>query len=1328
MSSLQQSREVFNNVVQVRSKKADLGLCSLSILCCPFEDGEEQSASATLGCLQLQITNQTGELVVTDTLDADTPLWNTVQGYMSHTDVPHSTTFDGASDGPLSGLLLPNLATAEDDSLFKKGTRSIVIHIPGRSASKALTVQFPTAHDAWSFCLSLLTGAITASVYRGGVPCTLWIPIPFVAENEERATAGEEGEPKDPPAANEVTSVTLQLRRLYSFCAETLVLQQALDFTVRQSDSPHTFATLSLERTKEEEGGLPQDILQSMLGTYLANYRSQTKPSAVVALAAAKGSPSYIVSELSKQFDIGSNEDGTLCRTRSAGATHGEDITTSFANTSFAHNAASDALGARGSRRLGLTEGTNSLVYVLVVSMTSAATDEDERKARVLEKLRAKHGGFGARLPGAGRSSTPSGLQKSPRPSAPNAHSSPSPDPPRAVSPRPAAQHNPYFNRTDSPVQNVSMAVINNNSMAGNNSIVGNTSMAGNNSMMGPPGGDGEGTQVYFRAEQPPPQDAPPHTAQEHTRDQSPKVGTDSRINDVGEADDAEEGGEEWTVEALTRLANKLERRKKRLAQREEDLTTMEGEILRRADLMTQEQSELADERQRLHLMMLQQRDRLAPPTGTAAAAGANRRGRAQSTSSNGSASQDREDEPSSKANNNNRPLSFQAVNSQNPHVAFQPPRSPREFYDKRVLPGRLCDAFPLFTTYVRNVSFGAAPVAIVSAMLFISASLTLTAPLLAVILPGESFVGLPPLENSSAIISTFSGADRSAGEFSLIFFGLQSVVLAVLVIRQFAFQRDNTYNLLHLLDHSLRYHSGTTDGSAIPYITGGNDPSENANASGERSAQAFQSFRFLHALFWTPLVLLGCVLMPVLAFIAYNNSPATSANLCADDSAVAFFFTPMTLLTFFMLAISNLIALQMVLVPMGLVAHVLFHRIATCVPQQHGAVLSSIHIRSAMARYQYIRVRLATRATQLFGATAGALVIGVLWGLLFGLLAALWEPFVVGSMNEKTGLPARTHPGVVVMGVVASINAVFVLTLVWGGIVGGFRQATLVSISSLTLQCERWTRGDFVAETDMPFLPQTQQRQQQQGKGSSSGSASTGLSLFSQAITMFQSYSDSELFAGLGVQLLPLFIQNLCCCCGMQSMVEPYVISFDNECHTTIGITSSRPANSKIGASTSKKLPPKKRQTLRIEVDNSNEDSERSRQAGKGKGDAEGISPQDDDDDESYSADETTGLVTKSTKKQRQEQDAAALAKPLLAGGKKSDLASLKKGDRNSATINNNSFNNVPGTPDQSPKGGFVVRDTVDDNEMDFHDAGVRASTVQFPSLCNVWWMLLFL
>eukprot|EP00658_Telonema_sp_P-2_P083281 TRINITY_DN8978_c0_g1_i2.p1 TRINITY_DN8978_c0_g1~~TRINITY_DN8978_c0_g1_i2.p1 ORF type:complete len:656 (+),score=121.68 TRINITY_DN8978_c0_g1_i2:558-2525(+) len=607
---------------------------------------------------------------------------------------------------------------------------------------------------------------------------------------------------------------------------------------------------------------------------------------------------------------------------------------------------------------------------------------------------------------------------------------------------------------------------------------------------------------------------------------------------------------------------------------------------------------------------------------------------------------------------------------------------------------------------------------------------------------------------------------ERSVGEFCLVYFGFQSFILAILVIRQFAFQEDDAYNLLHLVDHSLRYHAGTADGTPIPYIIGGgnnnNSPTNNNNRGGgagsieEGSPQAHQSFRFLYVVFWAPLVLLGVVLIPLLAFVTYNNSAYTTTDFCVHPNAIPFYFTPLTLLTFFLLAVGNLIGLQMVLVPMGLVAHVLFHRIATCVPQQHGSVFSSVHIRSAMARYHYVRVRLGTRATQLYGATAGTLLTAcVLSGILFGLVVAMWEPFVVGrSTDQSTGLYERTHPGVVLMGVIAAVYSIFTLVLIWGGIVGGFRQATQVSISSLALQCERWTRGDFVAETDMPFLPTTQKRQQQQQASSEGQPSSTttctvptttasGMCLFSQAITMFTSYCDSSLFAGMGVQLLPACLQRLCCCCGIQNVVEPYSVSFDNECQTTAGgATSTTGAalhyDSKAAAQIRKQRLrdiKKKRQSVRIEEDsddnNNSDNTHRSEATAKSKKGAKnnnkyddgsasaggGVSPgrpEDDDDEDSYSADETTGLVS-------------ARPKGSKLVDKKKQKSSATK--RVSAHINggggNNSFN-TNGGGGGAKMGMFAVRDTVGDDEMEYQDASIRASTIQLPPLCNIMWILL--
>jgi hypothetical protein len=752
----------------------------------------------------------------------------------------------------------------------------------------------------------------------------------------------------------------------------------------------------------------------------------------------------------------------------------------------------------------------------------------------------------------------------------------------------------------------------------------------------------------------------------------------------------------------------------------------MEGEILRRVDLMTQEQSELADERQRLQALIVHQQqqqsstvvNRLAPPPSVRGSG----RVRAQSTSSNGS--QDAAGVPEPAAVVNKRPLSMQAINN-TPHGVFQAPRSPREFYDSRVLPGRLCDAFPLFTAYISSISFHAAPVAIVSVLLICGACLTIAAPLLAILMPEVTFVGLPApsvnttdngnITSTPTNTATISAMDRSVGEFSLVYFGIQSLLLAALVIRQFAFQQDDTYNLLHLVDHSLRYHAGTADGTPISYITSGAaDSSEAPHRGGdEGSPQAHQSFRFMYVVFWAPLALLGMVLIPLLIFVSYNNSDTTSTNFCEHPNAVPFYFTPLTILTFFVLAIGNLVGLQMVLVPMGLVAHVLFHRIATCVPQQHGAIFSSVHIRSAMARYQYVRVRLGTRATQLFGATAGALLtICVSSGLLFGLLAALWEPFVVGpsATPDAAGLNERSHPGVVLMGVIATIYAIFTLILLWGGILGGFKQATQVSISSLTLQCERWTRGDFVAETDMPFLPVAQNRQQATGQ---TGSAS-GMCLFSQAITMFTSYGDGALFAGMGVQLLPSCLQRLCCCCGLQSVVEPYHITFDNECQTAVSGGGGFNAQENSRKQRQKEAK-KKRQSVRIEDDTSdNYNSDNTHRSAatsirKKKGNKEG-SPavalrSDDEDDDSYSADETTGLVTARPKR-----------KPSAVTTKVSNNNAKNK---RYATHINGSFSGDSG-------GKFTVRDTVGDDEMEIHDAATRASTVQLPALCNIWWILL--
>ena len=138
------------------------------------------------------------------------------------------------------------------------------------------------------------------------------------------------------------------------------------------------------------------------------------------------------------------------------------------------------------------------------------------------------------------------------------------------------------------------------------------------------------------------------------------------------------------------------------------------------------------------------------------------------------------------------------------------------------------------------------------------------------------------------------------------------------------------------------------------------------------------------------------------------------------------------------------------VLVNLSLATHVLWYRIASTVPRQHGALFTRVAIRASAARYQYAK-QLVDVGSRRFSPTVLLLAAGALAGAAF----APYYMFMIGKSHEAYLAGA--------IGFTCASSILFVLALLMSSWEGATRQV----IGNMGVQADRWVRGDYNNESD---------------------------------------------------------------------------------------------------------------------------------------------------------------------------------------------------------------------------------------------------------------------
>eukprot|EP00742_Colponemidia_sp_Colp-10_P016581 GILJ01019018.1.p1 GENE.GILJ01019018.1~~GILJ01019018.1.p1 ORF type:complete len:597 (+),score=99.48 GILJ01019018.1:213-2003(+) len=427
----------------------------------------------------------------------------------------------------------------------------------------------------------------------------------------------------------------------------------------------------------------------------------------------------------------------------------------------------------------------------------------------------------------------------------------------------------------------------------------------------------------------------------------------------------------EITYEELVRQAAKLKKKKAKLEVFEVQLGEMEGEIHRRAAIMATEQSELADERQRLeHLRAIveaqqhQHQMEIARGSGSTAI-NVPQPGR-ESVNSRPSATNRRHANQTKMAQEQQPLLTLHGDPDQ---YVF---RVSTEFYDSKDLPPGLWRRMPITSAFVRWTS----------------------------LCPYTALVILIGLAASLALLAWRVGE----GETHLWPMLMALAACGVLVVTH-AKGMNTFMDLYHAVDQSMNNNSGTSDASPLGY---------------EWSPMTATIIAFTVLCFFGSI---GCV--------AYDDSPAAIAGLVLGIASIS-------------------LGVGSVLANLSLMTHVLWYRVASTIPRQHGALFTRISIRAATARYQYAK-QLVEVGSRRFSPT-------VLQVVASGLLGLAFSPYYMFIVNDSQGGHLAGA-----ISFTASAGVLFVLVL----LLSSWEGATKQVIGNLGVQADRWVRGDYNSESD---------------------------------------------------------------------------------------------------------------------------------------------------------------------------------------------------------------------------------------------------------------------